>query len=324
MSRPGAFVISLDFELHWGFFDRTALDARQRQYLMGARSAVEELLQLFGQQHIHATWAVVGLLMAENRSVREALLPPVKPNYVDSRLDPYAVEVGESEADDPFHYASSLVKKITASEGQELATHTFGHYYCLEAGQGPETFQSDLQAAMRVAEQHGVRPRSIVFPRNQHNREYEPLLVEQGITSYRGNPVHPWYAALDSRAGRSPWRRAGRLLDSYLNLTGDHTQSWDELKSGGGLLHQRASRFLRPWSRTLRVLEPLKERRITASMRSAARRGEVYHLWWHPHNFSTHRAEKLAQLRHILEYYHELQQNYGMLSLNMGEIADIF
>lgn len=323
MNPPGAFVISLDFELHWGFFDRTTLDAAQQQYLLGARTAVEELLQLFAEKHIHATWAVVGLLLAEHRADREAFLPVVQPRYENSRFDPYSVEVGDGETDDPFHYAPSLVKKLIKTEGQELATHTFGHYYCLEAGQGPESFAADLDSALHAAENFGVRPRSIVFPRNQHNREYEPLLAERGIKSYRGNPSHPWYVALESRAGRSPWRRAGRLLDSYLNLTGDHTQSWGELKTNGGLINQRASRFLRPWSRSFRGLEPMKERRITASMHSAARRGEVYHLWWHPHNFSTNRAEKLAQLRHILEYYQELQQKYGMLSLNMGEIADI-
>ncbi len=56
----GTFVISLDFELHWGVRDhRTVADYREN--LLGVRRVVPALLSLFSEFGIHATWATVGL-----------------------------------------------------------------------------------------------------------------------------------------------------------------------------------------------------------------------------------------------------------------------
>lgn len=320
---PGALVISLDLELHWGFFDRSPLDEPTRQYLLGAREAAEDMLQLFRENHIHATWAAVGMLLAGNRKAREELIPGKLPRYTDPRIDPYRVDTGEDEEDDPFHYAPGLAERIIRTPGQELATHTFGHYYCLEDGQDAATFEADLDAAVKAAEGVGYRPRSIIFPRNQHNPEYSPILQRKGIQCYRGNPRHCWYAAHDDKNGRSLVLRAGRLADSYLNLSGRQTIGWSELKDCHGLINLRASRFLRPWSKRFRVFELLKERRILSGLEEAAVQRRIYHIWWHPHNFSTHREEKLEQLRRIISRFEILKTRYGMISLNMGEIVDM-
>ena len=45
-----------------------------------------------------------------------------------------------NEADDPLHYAPSLIDDILRRRRQELATHTFSHCYCLEEGQTEEAF----------------------------------------------------------------------------------------------------------------------------------------------------------------------------------------
>mgnify|MGYP003575685327 FL=1 len=56
-------------------------------------------------------------------------------------------------------------------------------------------------------------------------------------------------------------------------------------------------------------------------MERAARNNEVYHLWWHPHNFGGYPEESLAGLKTILEHYEMCRERFGMLSLNMGEVA---
>jgi hypothetical protein len=56
-------------------------------------------------------------------------------------------------------------------------------------------------------------------------------------------------------------------------------------------------------------------------MRDAARRGENYHLWWHPHNMGCDQTHNLGQLERILACYAELRDTYGMRSVNMREIA---
>ena len=47
----------------------------------------------------------------------------------------------------------------------------------------------------------------------------------------------------------------------------------------------------------------------------------MFHLWWHPHNFGVDLTENMRFLRQILEHVRLLQQQFGMQSLNMREVA---
>jgi len=320
----GALVISLDFELHWGFFDRAKDDISTDIRIHGARTAVQSLLRVFSERNIRATWATVGLLLVPNASMRTELLPheAQRPHYQRREFDPYSVAVGTAETDDTWHYAQSLVKSILTTDGQELASHTFGHYYCLEDGQTAETFEADLSAYARTAELYSINPVSIVLPRNQYNPTYEELLVSHGYRAYRGNPAHSWYAA-DSEAGfNKRLRKAMRFMDSMINLSGHHGYSWDQLKSNeNSLLNIPSSRFLRPFSRRLGLLNKAVESRVCSDLRYCARQGSIYHLWWHPHNFSIELEENISRLENILDCYGEMNENFGMKSLNMGDIV---
>ena len=136
---------------------------------------------------IAATWATVGFLFAGSGDELEAFSPIRRPRYVRHELNPYLEPVGLDEHDDPLHLAGSLVTRIAAESGQEIASHTFSHYLCLEDGQDEGAFRADLDAACRIAESRGIRLRSIVFPSNQLNASYLPLLKEAGFVAYRGN-----------------------------------------------------------------------------------------------------------------------------------------
>ena len=48
--------------------------------------------------------------------------------------------IGPNERQDPYHFGLSLVRRIKDCPHQEIGTHTFSHYYCLEDGQTPEHF----------------------------------------------------------------------------------------------------------------------------------------------------------------------------------------
>jgi hypothetical protein len=229
--------------------------------------------------------------------------------------------VGESEVDDPLHFAPGLVNQIAGTPRQELATHTWSHYYCLEPGQTQEQFAADLQAAGALAVERGFRLRSIVFPRNQHNPAYAGVLREAGITCYRGCQRGRIYAAADE-AGNHRWIRLSRLADAYVDMAGPCTTRWDRILAADGLCNVPASRFLRPYTPRLRALEPLRLGRITSALRHAAQTGEIFHLWWHPHNFGVHIEENLALLRAILAAFHRLRETEGMRAMTMTEVAD--
>lgn len=312
-------VISLDFELHWGVRDVRSV-AEYRENLLGEHVAVEALLKLFMMRGIHATWATVGALFCESREELIKALPAALPTYDDNKLSPYEYlerEVGVDAKSDPFHFAPTLVRAIDGTAGQELATHTFGHYYCLEPGQTPEQFDADLSAAQRVAARVGCRMTSLVFPRNQYNPAYRPIIRRHGIHAIRSNGEHWAYVA---QAGHEPAaRRAYRLVDAYARLSGARTHRL--FRGADGLVDVPASAFLRPYDPRLRGLERRRVSRVIDGMTTAARRGECFHLWWHPHNFGRNLRENLVVLEELFDEFERLRARYGMQSMSMREAA---
>ena len=80
----GTFVVSLDFELHWGVRDHRTV-AEYRENLLGVRRAIPALLALFSEFGIRATWATVGFLFFESIDELRAALPTELPRYVDRK-----------------------------------------------------------------------------------------------------------------------------------------------------------------------------------------------------------------------------------------------
>jgi hypothetical protein len=58
--KKGAFIISLDFELHWGGFEKWPV-GEYEQYFLNTRSVIPAMLALFRKYEVHVTWAGVGL-----------------------------------------------------------------------------------------------------------------------------------------------------------------------------------------------------------------------------------------------------------------------
>ena len=320
--RFGALVISLDFEIHWGVREAVRPTGHYEKNLRGVWTAIPRMLELFEAYEVAATWATVGFLFAHSRDEATRFAPVLKPRYLDTTLDPYQEPLGNGEADDPFHFAPTLIDQIQATPRQELATHTFSHYYCVEPGQDRDAFRADLQSALAIARQRGVDIRSIVFPGNQHNPTYDEVLAEVGLTCYRGTQPF-WMYSTSRLSGQTYGKRASRLIDGFFRVRGDHTLAWDEVWNGGPLCNVQASFFLRPtrpalWRQPLRWLQ---FHRIAPSIRRAAREQRIVHIWWHPHNFGGYVDANIAQLRDLLEVYRECRDRYGMQSLTMAETA---
>lgn len=320
--NKGIFTVSLDFELHWGTRDSISFDS-YKENLLGVRKAIPAILELFAKYEVHATWAAVGLLLFENKDEMLQSIPDKLPAYVKTGFSPYQyiANVGSGEEEDPFHYGASLVKLIRSYPFQEIGTHTFSHYYCLEEGQNNEIFEADLRAVMRIMRnKYQETVKSLVFPKNQIQEEYLASCLRHGILGYRGTPRH-WLYDPRKEEQNSLMVRLFRLLDTFCSLTGHHTYKLSEI-SGSKPYNMRASRFLRPYSKKLGLLEPLKIRRIKKDLAHAAKSNSMYHLWWHPHNFGKDIVKNISLLQEILCHYSKLKSNYGIKSFNMGEIAE--
>ncbi|MFI8687962.1 polysaccharide deacetylase family protein [Rossellomorea sp. NPDC077527] len=318
--HPGTLVISLDFELYWGMQDQLSFHTYKDQSEEDADHVVNSILNSFDRFDIHATWAVVGFMFYNNFKELRRDFPDKTPSYRDSQLSPYLyLNSLKSEKDrHDFHFSPSLIREIAKADHQEIGTHTFSHYYCLEEGQTIEQFQDDLSKAIEVMKKVRHEPKSIVFPRNQISKEYVQLCKRNGITSYRGTEKS-WIYDLKTGENRRYVKRALRFLDAYVNLTGHHTYSLCEGEADLPL-NIPSSRFLRPVCPTLKKLEPLRLKRIVDDMTYAAKNGEIYHLWWHPHNFNSNLQSNIDFLSRILTAYSHLKEEYGMRSLNMSEL----
>ncbi len=315
-----SFIISLDFELMWGVRDHRGM-ADYGDAVLGVRRAIPEILRRFQAAGIRATWATVGFLFARTREEILEHAPRVKPSYRNHALSPYAFidnGLGRDEDEDPYHYAFSLVQRIADTDGQELATHTFSHYYCLEEGQTLEAFDADLKAAQSIAESRGHRLKTIVFPRNQMTDAHLEVCRGNGLQGFRGNAGGFAYR---SRSGEENTAlvRAVRLIDGVVTVSGTH--SFDRTERRSGLVDVPASRFLRPWMRRAPVYSALHVQHVIREMRDAAQAGRHYHLWWHPHNMGRHFEQNIAQLDSVLSEFIRLRERYGMTSRNMLDLS---
>ena len=316
----GSLIISLDFELMWGVRDhRTVQDYGDA--ILGGRKAIPKILSRFQKNDIRATWATVGLLFAKNREEMLEFAPRRRPAYENAKLSPYEdIEngvVGKDENEDRFHFGASLIEQIAETPGQEIATHTYSHYYCMEPGAEVNTFAADLTAASSIAAHNGHNLKSIVYPRNQATEEF----IEQGaklqVETYRGD-AKGWLYRHRSGHDTTKLFRLVRFLDGAIPLGSDQVIHPSRNLS---TINVPASRFLRPWSNRLAIYHLLHIRRIKAEMELAARSGGCYHLWWHPHNFGRNLEANLHQLDKVIECFKHCRDKYGMDSRNMLDFA---
>jgi peptidoglycan/xylan/chitin deacetylase (PgdA/CDA1 family) len=316
--RVGTLIISLDFEIYWGIRHLPSADKYRRQ-LVGARSAVPELLKLFTEYGIHAC---VGFLFFDSTERLLRFAPKVIPRYKSIHLSPYRDLPPDdaSETSDSVFFAPSLIRLIAQTPNQEIGSHTFSHYYCLEEGQNLKTFREDLLAARGTAQSFGLKMRSLAFPQNQVQERFLAVCREIGIVAYRGNQDSRIYRA-SSEHERKYVNRLARFADAYVPLV---ATAYPLPRPTSDLpINLPASRFLRPYSRTSLPFERQRLRRIVRELTHAAQMGLCYHLWWHPHNFGADMHENLAFLRRILNHYRALERHYGMRSATMGETADL-
>ncbi|WP_111670149.1 polysaccharide deacetylase family protein [Algoriphagus litoralis] len=317
--QSGIFTISLDFELLWGIFDKVGT-AYKPAYFSNTRAIIPRMLELFGQNKISVTWATVGMLFAENEEEWKSYSPEFLPSYRDKKLSAY--EWAKVHGIRPeVHFAPELIREIINTPFQELGSHSFAHYYTLMRGQSPEQFRQDLQSTQRIAqEKFGVQLQSLVFPRNHVNELYLGICLEEGYEYVRGNPKNWYWQETQHESWSKKWFRSA---DCFFEMGGKTSYSIDEVRIFD---HEPiilpASRILRPHAVGNPLFNQVRLRRILSEMEYAAKKREVYHLWWHPHNFGHSPEASFQELIQILDHFGELKSKYGMISMHMERLGE--
>ena len=161
-----------------------------------------------------------------------------------------------------------------------------------------------------------------MLPRNQWNPAYTDAVLALGFRCIRA-PSAPWGHEARPSGGRNAYCGAVPGWPTRTSASQPPpTTQWDEVLSPSGLCDVPASAFLRPFNPARRrALEPLRRARLRSGLRQAARHGRIFHLWWHPHNFSQHLSENVALLEQVLDEFDRLATSEGMQSLTMADVA---
>lgn len=310
-------IISLDFELHWGRFDKYPIEEYQLYYQNTIRS-IPKILSLFERYQINATWATVGMLMAESWEEWETYAPQIKPNFLQEKYSAYLWGKQKFSIDFEGLFASGIVNEIIQCPGQELASHTFSHYYTGEEGGSLEAFRSDLMASKKIAkDKFGVDLESLVFPRNQYNDGVLEIAAACDFKTARINPSDWFWKETNHE---NLLKKIFRTGDTLIPMGKPVYFDLDKCIQSP-LIQIPASRLLRPY-KTGSIFNRRRIERIKSELKRACDLHQSYHLWWHPHNFGFCPEENIRVLEELLQYVAGLIQQGDLRSLSMRGVYE--
>jgi hypothetical protein len=130
-----------------------------------------------------------------------------------------------------------------------------------------------------------------------------------GLCIYRGNPT-PWYYDCNDPGINGGLPRLLRLLDD--------TSPWSRHSERLRGSMTRASLFLR--ADLPAVVWPLHVAHVRNELDNL-RPGEVFHLWWHPHNLGCEIPLRLGRVEQVLDLASERVARGTLRSLHMGDLV---
>lgn len=271
--REPTLVISFDFELAWGSFDRRR--GRGREQMEMARwthdHGASELLEQLTRNGLSATWAVVGLVMLDRLPDLSRLAPLTLPDGSNwfSRVPPDATEENA-----PQWFGASLISRLReATPVQEIGFHGFSHATFTHRRFSRERARQELELCRDLARSLGLVAPPFVYPRNYV--AYLDELRAAGFRCYRGPDELPFAARNDKL------RRLLSMGSDVLGLRPRMVQPRLE----HGLVNVPGSmflRYLRGWRK--HVPDASQRRRLRTGLRELQRGGGVFHVWLHPEN----------------------------------------
>jgi peptidoglycan/xylan/chitin deacetylase (PgdA/CDA1 family) len=278
-----ACCISTDFEMGWGW--RALAESAAESMGQRERMHVPLILGLLEEYSIPITWATVGHLFLESctRSgdgLAHADMP--RPSTDDTWSGEwYAYDPCADVRRAPSWYAPDLIRQILdSSVHHEIGTHSFSHvnFSCSPR----EVVERELASCVDAMRPFGLRPRSLVFPRNRAEYTYLPLLASAGITAVRHRDrEHGVRLSYPERAAEGVYK----IYESMNLRTAKH---YDYLQ------------------------------KVKLFVRKAMTRHAVYALWFHPSD-PTEWFER--QFREILDYLAHERRGGRLWVTTMQDLA---
>lgn len=311
----GGLVISQDFEMLWGSIGSNKFETFKKN-VIHEDFIIDKTLELFKKYKIHATWAIVGAMLCKNSNEANNYINNdiIYKNWNFSMKD-YINSIPDEL--NKYYFAPHYLYKLLSIKHQEIATHTFSHFYCLEDDSKKSLFEEEIQNSKKIFSEYGVEIKSIILPRNQVNTSWNDVLLKNKITAVRMR--QPAFI-LSKNKQRS---KIIDFLDSYIPIRKNLCYNIKNIKEENGVYNIKASMFYRTYNEKLKIFEYLKTARIKHEMTISAKKGLIFHLWWHPHNMGSNIKYNFKQLESILKHYKKLSSKYDYKSYNMEEIVNL-
>lgn len=305
--KKGTIIISIDFELLWGLTDSNPSESVYVR-LRKVTEVVDKILALFGKYEIHATWAIVGSITYTGlKELKNAL--NLKDNNKFSVNSNYALLLKEMiPNDDNILFTPQSISSIQNITGQEIQNHSFLHIYSNQTNE--ELFKYDLNRShIRFKELNLPTPNFYVFPRNNYTFSRLKILSKNGYKSFRGYDSFLY-------TSNNYFIRIIRRFESLFPV--EFRRSKLIFHKGLNMYEFKLSRFLRTFSRPNSIPSKLHYKKIRNGIDNAIKHGGLYHLWFHPHNFTLN-DDNLKKFERLLKYIQQNIKDNRIESLTVNE-----
>ncbi len=309
MINCGVFTISIDLELAWGVVDRL-IHSRARSAIQLERDIVQRLLAYFTNFNVSATWAVVGHLLLtecnwEDGIIHPEIIRPVARGYDRDWFFQHPKHY------DPLWYGLDIVDWIrNASPKQEIGSHSFAHIIYDEKNTNENAVRSDIERAKQLHQTADLPFEAFVFPRNIVG--FFDLLARAGIRVYRGHTKR-WFDI--------PPRSFRRLLMLFNYIFAITPPTVMPMLDDYGMVNIPDSMLLfsRNGPRSLVSPKSITGMGITG-LNQAAKKREIFHLYFHPSNFTYKTEIQFQILEAILRHAQTLREQGVLEILTLLEI----
>lgn len=285
----GKIIVSLDCEGKWGMADviNSSHNAITQERL---RSTYNDLLKLFSEYNVKATFAFVGAFTLRENERSRYLHDEINSTYNGKNwFKNYLLFAKENNSDGWF---CPEAWDMVAESGHELASHGFSHIPYNEGNANITDLKEDIEKAVQLSNEKGHSLKTFVYPRNQVG--HQKLLEANGFLGYR--------ECLKST-------KHSRFL-SELNI---FARSEGHLEPCHGLTRIPSGHvFNRRSGARGKIPMTITTNRWKSILLDAIQRNQVAHLWLHPHNLITSPSTMLV-LRDVIKFIGQ-QQHAGKIT----------
>ena len=282
LTKKASFVLSIDLELAWGVWDK--LNSTNVQKIIDTERLVcENLLNIFDDNEMPVTWAVVAALL-DNK------------NKMMGNLNQKA------------WYAPDILDNILNSKTKHLiASHSYAHKEFNTCSN--EEIIEDFEKSIFFLKSFNINTDVFIFPRN--NVFHLDVLKKFNFKTYRSID-QSWYKKVYKY--NKLLGKISNLIDKVIPIK---TNSVSPLIDQFGLTEIPTSILLisKNGIRTI-VTNFSMFKKIKDGIDLAISKNECFHIWFHPSNFYYQTNKQFDLLKKIIDYFN-LKREQGLIEIKL-------